>query len=332
MKSNTNTIFLFATIVFLGVLQYARLLSQSNGAIDEIQWRHDGQAIALGYDDGKIEIVDTSMGVVRTISVPNGSIYDLEWSHNGNYLASSHEDKTTRIWDINTLSQILLLDPYYTEPLILLWNLNDTNITVFPVEEPDQIIDISSGQVIMERRQGTVVSGHLNPMGTQLSLGTGTGRTFVIDANTLEILQVFGESVRVNGGYDQTTSVTWHPSDALIVSGSLKGNISIWDTVSGTNVAQLVGTQNPPSIILDTIFETSGTYLFSIAQDGTVRKWNTSDWSLVSEENLPNEITDAQFSPDGTMLAYSDSSGVFEVETLPLVSYDTNVVTATPVG
>lgn len=82
----------------------------------------------------------------------------------------------------------------------------------------------------------------------------------VSDGWLLEYPSVEGRSI----------SLAFSPGSKLLASGDLLGNIHVWDTLNGDNLAVLSGHAGP---VVGLMFSMDGKNLISASEDGTVRLW-----------------------------------------------------------
>ena len=97
------------------------------------------------------------------------------------------------------------------------WNLTDTNLFVFPIEESLQSINIASGQQVLSKNLPSINTAELNVTGDIIALGHASGKTTIHDVNTFDMITTFGEGLRINYGYDQITSVDKYIISYLLV-------------------------------------------------------------------------------------------------------------------
>jgi WD40 repeat protein len=110
--------------------------------------------------------------------------------------------------------------------------------------------------------------------------------------------------------------VEFDPSGALIATSHLVDGIAdVWDARTGKRTATLAATSH----VLDLTFDASGTRLATGHADGTVRLWDpkTGVQSLVLHVG-DQPVDSIRFSPNGSMLASTDSEGIVRVWALDL--------------
>ncbi len=73
--------------------------------------------------------------------------------------------------------------------------------------------------------------------------------------------------------------VAFSPDGKTLAAGCYQGGVKVFDVLTGKRVAELPGQKLPVSHVE---FRSDGTELLSCCDDGTVRRWKTSDWTLIS--------------------------------------------------
>ena len=111
---------------------------------------------------------------------------------------------------------------------------------------------------------------------------------------------------------DTVYSVAFSPVDnTLLASGASDGTVKLWDVVTQTNVATLVGHVGGVASIA---FSPNGMLLVSGAADGTVKLWNVeTHQNIATLEGHAAGGTMVAFSPDGTILAAGASDGIVKL-------------------
>jgi WD40 repeat protein len=109
----------------------------------------------------------------------------------------------------------------------------------------------------------------------------------------------------------QTTSVVWHPTANIVATGTMDGQIYIWDLDSASD--DPVITLDPLTYryeniaytgVRDIIFTDGGDILQAFSADGTLRTWDSATGEIASDSNIGDTVIAAAFSPDGATLVY----------------------------
>ena len=77
-------------------------------------------------------------------------------------------------------------------------------------------------------------------------------------------------------------SCDWHPTKAVLASGSKDGLVKVWDAKAGRNIATLHGHRNT---VMETLWNANGNWLLSACRDQSLK---------VSKQALENSQESAQ--------------------------------------
>src|SRR5262249_3312794 len=125
-----------------------------------------------------------------------------------------------------------------------------------------------------------------------------------------------GESKTFTGHQGDVYSVTFHPQDGRLASGSWDGSVRIWDPKTGQACLVLTerGAGHQNSLVVAVTYSSDGRLLASASQDGTVQVCEANTGRLLhilggTSVKSPLLAFDASFSPDCKRLAvaYGDS-------------------------
>ncbi|MHC5112180.1 MAG: protein kinase domain-containing protein [Planctomycetota bacterium] len=109
---------------------------------------------------------------------------------------------------------------------------------------------------------------------------------------------------------DVINAVAWFADGTRIVSGSDDRTVRVTSVPDGGEVLVLVGHTDK---VFDVAVNSNGTLIASGSRDWTVRIWDAVSGSLIKVLNLPERVTDVEFSPDGTEIAAAASySGIVQ--------------------
>jgi WD40 repeat protein len=130
------------------------------------------------------------------------------------------------------------------------------------------------------------------------------------------------EAMVDNGG---NGTIAWSPDGQWLAASDWLSGIYIWNVSSGEfqqkRVIQppLFETLDPPlTDILALQFSQGGAELDSVGGDGTFTRWNVDTGAVIAALHLPGvPLYSAEFSPDGTQLAYGGEGGTLEIIHMP---------------
>lgn len=145
------------------------------------------------------------------------------------------------------------------------------------------------------------------PDGKQIAVATTLGID-LLDAQTLEHVKTYRHGV-------YTGSVDVSP-DGTLVAGGTTSSVLIWNLQNDELFKTFEGfTANVGSVD----FSLDGAYFAAASSDGTIRLWQTSDWSLKREwQSLPissstYNLVLIEFSPDGALLVAANQDASIRV-------------------
>ena len=162
--------------------------------------------------------------------------------------------------------------------------------------------DVATGRLVatLETRAGSAQTVAFSPNGKMLAMNSWDGIKLwdVETGQTIVTLK--------HRGSGQT--VMFSPNGKMLASGTYGyGNIRLWNTVTGENIADLEG---HTSEVRSVAFSPDGKMLASGSFDNTIRLWDLEAEQTIAI--LPHNIwvNSISFSPDGTTLAGSDDKTI----------------------
>ncbi len=228
--------------------------------------------IAIGWDDGKIQLWDPKTG--KALSTLDGHampadmsddkrVLALAFSPDGTRLASGSKDKTVRLWDLTNADDGITLQKHTG------W----TNVLAF------------------------------SPDGKMLASGSVDKTVLLWDTATGELLAT------LTGNTSSINALTFSPDNSVLVSGGADGTIRFWNTETGVS-RPLHITGHMASMRAATFFQGSST-LVGVAFNGEITFWNlkTPHKSIVHTAGHRDLFRSLAFSPDGTKLASVGAEG-----------------------
>jgi WD40 repeat protein len=102
------------------------------------------------------------------------------------------------------------------------------------------------------------------------------------------------------------SGLVFHPNGNLLATGENNGDIVLWDVKSGQCVKILKGHGEGPVVSLQ--FSNDGRRLLSGGTDKTFRIWDWIAAKPLLTVNQEGYALSASFSPDGLLVASTDSS------------------------
>ena len=267
------------------------LMNSENNMITSISWMNSGNCLAIGFNNGEIELWDTVKGSeIRVMRGHSGRVSSLAW--NSYMLSSGSKDTTIINHDVRSKNHIVsTLTSHHQEVCALKYNNdgaylasggNDNMVYIWDVKRINNKLqslivenksDISIKPLYtMSSHNAAVKALSWCPWQRSL-LATGGGtkdktiRFFNCETNS--VVQT------VNTG-SQVCSLLWNKREREIISshGFNKNQITIWNYPKMTKVTELKGHL---SRVLYLVMSPDETTIVSGAGDETLRFWKIND-------------------------------------------------------
>jgi WD40 repeat protein/serine/threonine protein kinase len=312
----------------------------------------NGSLLAIGSEGGPVSLYDTASGRRSVVLRGHeGRVNGIVFDRSASMVATAGlADGTARIWDVASGDILAMTGPTRTGKKI------EQDPCALYRTSIEQVFDVSFNP------DGTMlaVAGWVGPSSTwvwdeaternrfltqdprqedwgravdlssdgQLVAGEGRDDLFIWFAGNGEIVQ------RLTA--EQVTALAFSPDGQRLASGSLDGDLTLWETQTGRRLATLSG---PLGQVQDLAFAPDGTRLATTSSDGTVRLWDvaTGRETLALASDAAGDVGTRTkfcfrtfppaylgvggklaFSPDGSRLAYTAADGTVRVLALDI--------------
>ncbi|KAG0013694.1 hypothetical protein BGZ80_010914, partial [Entomortierella chlamydospora] len=242
---------------------------QENSEVWWCEYSPDGGKYAVGTDDGKITLYDTSSwSRIRSLIGHSESVNHLEFSATSDRIASASADKTVRIWDVDTGDCIHTMEGHGDEVSIVEYSPNGDHIASGSGDKTVRIWDTKSGSCIhtLDGHTDRINSVTYSPNGDQVASGSDDKTVRVWDAHTGNCIYT------LEGHTDVVPEVAYSLKGDQIASGSDDGTVRLWDANTGKCTHTLKGHDDPVSVV---VYSPKGDQIASGSEDYTIRLWNT---------------------------------------------------------
>jgi WD40 repeat protein len=310
----------------------------------------DGSRLAVGSEEGDVHVYDATNGrEVLVLKGHTGRVNAIEFDSGGLTLATAGSvDGTARVWDAASGDELARVDlagsqsdaagqcPLYrnslTQAFDVAFSPDGTMFATGGWGGPSSTVvwDAASGvrQRVLAPKQdqwGRSVDFSANG---RLVAGEGWNDVFVSSGEDAGIIARIREQ--------QVTALAFSPNGRRLATGSLDGDLKLWETQTGRQLDSLSGNLGQ---VLDLAFSPDGARLATSSSDGTVRLWDvgTGQQTLTLASGVAGEVgTESKFcfrtlkvaylgvggklafSPDGTRLAYTAADGTARVLALDI--------------
>lgn len=271
-----------------------------------------GHSLITGNEDGTLRFWSLKSGRLwRTMNKLTGDIDALTCSSDGKWLVSSGEfndESGLQVWEVATgkllhhwpspPAEVILISPDKS----LLATLNGNSGS----ERTVRVLDARTGKL---RR---LMTGHEQPVTAAAFAPDGKTIASASYDATVKLWDVHEGIARktLEGHQGPVLSLAYSADGRWIASGGQDKTIRLWDAQTGVSRYVLTGHTAPVSALR---FLSDHT-LLSSAYDGTFRRWNVADGTLMRTQRLSNDVAGARFlAPDGDRAAAVNGDGALDV-------------------
>lgn len=233
-------------------------------------WSPDGQRLAVGYNDGSVNIFDDGSLFVARLTDATDGVHDAQWSADSTMLAVVSRDRSwlPRIYD---RYGTLLPTPKWTRHSGFLravaWH---PRRRIFAVAGEDNLITVNSMDGTLcsfeEGKRFTSIAWH--PGQDLLAAGCTDGSVVLLRLD--DELTRWGE---LRGHRDEITAVAWSPDGRSLLTASNDRTARVWDPTTGGQRTALIG---HGGAVTAALWSPDGTAITG-SVDRTVRYWDVAD-------------------------------------------------------
>jgi WD40 repeat protein len=310
------------------------VIAQSGRDITWVDWKPDGTVIALGYDDGSLEIWDANATrIITTFQLP-GSIHGFKWNSLDDRLVgvSTNENFEGVIWTLDTLTGERI-DGLSGEFVVGDFDWNPTGDMVVSTD----FIGMGS-QNLVHLWDATLEQFHTfqaldhyefysadwHPTEQRwIALAEADGTLAIWDTQENVVLSI--TSVSEMEEYDLLQDISWNPNGDRLATVTYTENVEIWSW-NGEILDSIIEFPHEPNIFgaAQIIWSPDGNYL-AIVEGSLVRILDAETGSQIAATPPLTFLYSAAWSPDSRAIVYAGrgndiGSSIWEIFDLDLAS------------
>lgn len=282
--------------------------NESGELSSSVAFSPDGKILATGWVTQTI-LWDAHNGeklfTLASQSVYTTTGYDLRvgqisFSPDGKYLAVANMDGVSKIWEVNTSTEISSLGEGVLPTKAIAYNSDGRLLATGGDEGLVKIWDANSGEEIFTLPLGGVIHAvAFSPNEPRLAAASEDGSVKVWDATTGEELLSLP---RLSGIWDFAFL-----SDGRLVTAGQDGVTRVWDSVTGQELLTLAGHK---STVVGVAGSPDGTRIATSGYDETIRIWDAiPGHEVLTLAGHQDVAWDVRYSPDGKRLASASVDG-----------------------
>jgi WD40 repeat protein len=191
----------------------------------------DGTTLAIGFDDGAIELWDVNQkSIALTLGghISGTFVTDLKFSPVGDVLASAGSDKTAKLWQVSDGKLLNNLEEHAGPVTSISFSPDGQTVATASWDTKVRLWRVSNGELLhtLDHFPNQVYDVEFSPKGNMLASTAGT---------LLYLWKTDGEKIgNVEGHVGPVWDVTFAPDGETLVTASEDKTVRLWQTNDGT--------------------------------------------------------------------------------------------------
>ncbi len=277
-----------------------------------VAWSPDGASVAIGLDDGRVEVWDVHSSRLRfSQRIHSKSVYCVAFHPDSKSLASCGEDGQVILLDASSGNAMLPLAEQTDSKaalLFLAFNAKGTRLAACGESQHISIWDTSSGLLTQTLPSGPDIS-------RAIVFGDSDQRLFVANygSNAIEVwdLATNQQLSPLQGHTAHVRSLVVSSDGSTVASGGKDGTMRIWRANDG----DLLRTWKAHNLLVDCVaFRPGHREIATCGIDNLIRVWEIDVPTEVPRSSgHTDRVNEIAFTPDGKWIASASKDGTIRL-------------------
>lgn len=274
--------------------------------VTALSFSPDGELIAAGQDDGKIQLLPMTPGQQpRVIDAHRQQLSAVQFSPDGKVLASSSEDRTIALWDVATGKLLGRLTGHPDRIQTVAWHPDNRHLVAAGWDATARVWDTKKMEpVILLNAHAEVVSAvAFSPDGKTLATADSDHVVWLWDPFNGKVLKQF------RGHQGEITCLLFQPDGQCLYSGGQDTRLLVWDLSSGRTSAEHVEALGETAHLA---LSSDAIRLAYVNGSHAIRCWSLND-NGQGRTSLDANATAVAFDPKQNRVAVGDDHGMIRL-------------------
>jgi WD40 repeat protein len=276
-----------------------------------VQWAPDNSRVAVGNDDGTIQVWSLETGnIVAVLGGHTSGVSSLAWSPDSRWLATSgRSDHNVRVWEAATGELMAVLEGHTAEVTAISWSADSKQVASTGFDSVLRIWNVAQEQQEISYQVnalGPALALTWSPDGAQIVVSGQTGLVQIRPPNRNE------RTITLDGHTLPVPALAWATDNSRFASGDNGGQLLVWETA--------VTDSSEPSLTIPAggsirhVTWAPDNSMLAANVGPTTRFWDTATGNLLyTLDNQHPFSGNSAWSPDGKLLATVGSDGLVQI-------------------